>query len=203
MSEQTNFGVVPRDVMLSYDGLSFLKALIAGELPAPPIAQTLGFSLTEAEAGRAVFNGTPGFQHYNPIGTVHGGFAATLLDSCVACAMQTTLAKGEAYTTLELKINLTRALTDKVGPVTAEGKVTPSRTAGRDRGRLRAGRGRQALCARHHHMHHLRGDEIGAISTVAAAFSAHSRARRNPPQEKVSGFPLARGRAERGRSAGG
>ena len=117
------FGVVPQDVMLSYDGLSFLKALVAGELPAPPIAQTMGFTLAEVEAGRAVFTGTPGFQHYNPIGSVHAGFAATLLDSCVACAVQTTLAKGEAYTTLELKINLTRALTDEVGPVYAEGKV--------------------------------------------------------------------------------
>jgi uncharacterized protein (TIGR00369 family) len=123
VTERVKIGVVTPDVLLSYDGLSFLRALIAGELPAPPIAETLGFSLAEAEPGRAVFIGTPSFRHYNPIGTVHAGFAATLLDSCVACAVQTTLAKGEAYTTLELKLNLVRALTEKVGPVRAEGRV--------------------------------------------------------------------------------
>jgi uncharacterized protein (TIGR00369 family) len=123
MNEPMKVGVVAPEVLLSYDGLSFLKALIAGELPAPPIAETLGFTLAEVEVGRAVFTGTPSYKHYNPIGTVHAGFAATLLDSCVACAVHTTLAKGEAYTTLELKLNLTRALTDKVGPVFAEGRV--------------------------------------------------------------------------------
>jgi uncharacterized protein (TIGR00369 family) len=110
-------------VLLSYDGLSFLKAMIAGELPAPPIMQTLGFMLTEAEPGRALFRATPEFRHYNPIGTVHAGFAATLLDSAMACAVHSTLAKGDAYTTLEFKINLVRPLTDKVGPVAAEGVV--------------------------------------------------------------------------------
>ena len=123
MNEPVKFGVVAPDVLLSRDGLSFLKALIAGEFPAPPIAETVGFSLVEVELGRALFTATPAFRHYNPIGVVHGGFAATLLDSCVGCAVHTTLAKGEAYTTLELKINLTRALTDKVGPVFAEGRV--------------------------------------------------------------------------------
>lgn len=123
MIEPANIGVVPTDVLLSYDGLGFLKALIAGELPSPPITETLGFSLVEAEPGRAVFRGTPAFRHYNPIGTVHAGFAATLLDSAVACAVQTTLAKGETYTTLELKLNLVRPLTADTGPVDAEGRV--------------------------------------------------------------------------------
>ena len=123
MNEPVKFGVVAPDVLLSRDGLSFLKAMIAGEFPAPPIAETVGFSLMEVELGRALFTATPAFRHYNPIGVVHGGFAATLLDSCVGCAVHSTLAKGEAYTTLELKINLTRALTDKVGPVFAEGRV--------------------------------------------------------------------------------
>ena len=128
MNEQTmraaaEVGVVSPDVLLSYDGLSFLKAMIAGELPAPPIMQTLGFMLSEAEPGRALFRGTPEFRHYNPIGTVHAGFAATMLDSCMACAVHSTLAKGESYTTLEFKINLVRPLTEKVGPVTAEGLV--------------------------------------------------------------------------------
>jgi uncharacterized protein (TIGR00369 family) len=116
-------GVVPMETLLSYDGIGFLKAIIDGTLPAPPISQTLGFLLTEVEPSRAVFEGEPTFAHYNPIGTVHAGFAATLLDSAVACAVQTTLKKGELYTTLEIKINLVRALTKDVGPVIAEGKV--------------------------------------------------------------------------------
>ena len=116
-------GVVSREVLLSYDGLGFLRALIAGELPAPPIMETLGFTLVEAEPGRAVFAGTPEYRHYNPIGSVHAGFAATLLDSAVACAVHTTLAQGEAYTTLEFKLNLVRPLTEKTGPVRAEGRV--------------------------------------------------------------------------------
>jgi uncharacterized protein (TIGR00369 family) len=103
--------------------MGFLKALIAGELPAPPIAETLGFMLVEAEPGRAVFAGTPQYRHYNPIGTVHAGFAATLLDSAVACAVHTTLKQGEAYTTLELKLNLVRPLTEDTGLVRAEGRV--------------------------------------------------------------------------------
>jgi uncharacterized protein (TIGR00369 family) len=121
--DKPTIGVVSRDVLMSYDGIGFLKALIAGELPAPPIAETLGFTLVEAEPGRAVFAGTPQYRHYNPIGTVHAGFAATLLDSAVACAVHTTLKQGEAYTTLELKLNLVRAITEETGLVRAEGRV--------------------------------------------------------------------------------
>ena len=123
MNEPKNIGVVTPEILLAYDGLGFLRALIAGELPAPPITQTLGFLLVEAEPGRAVFRGTPEFRHYNPIGVVHAGFAATLLDSALGCSVHTTLAKGERYTTLEIKINLVRALTTETGPVTAEGRV--------------------------------------------------------------------------------
>jgi uncharacterized protein (TIGR00369 family) len=123
VNKPAKIGVVAADVLLAYDGLAFLQALIAGDLPAPPIAETLGFWLVEVETGRAVFAGTPEFRHYNPIGVVHGGFAATLLDSAVGCAVHSTLAKGEAYTTLELKLNLVRPLTDKTGLVRAEGRV--------------------------------------------------------------------------------
>jgi uncharacterized protein (TIGR00369 family) len=136
-------GVVPPEVLLSQDGLSFLKALIARELPAPPITDTLGFTLVEVETGRAVFAGTPEFRHYNPIGTVHAGFAATLLDSAVGCAVHTTLAKGEAYTTLELKLNLVRPLTDKTGEVRAEGRVIHrGRTVATAEGTLRDAAGK-------------------------------------------------------------
>ncbi len=116
-------GVSPTDVLLAHDGLAFIRGMIDGTLPKPPICRTMGFDLIEAEAGRVVFGGVPQLRHYNPIGVVHGGFAATLLDSAVGCAVHTTLAKGEAYTTLELKINMVRPLTADTGPVTAEGRI--------------------------------------------------------------------------------
>ncbi|HWV52392.1 PaaI family thioesterase [Pseudorhodoplanes sp.] len=117
------YGVVPLETLQQYDGLTFLRGLISGQFPAPPIAQTLGFTLNEVDHGRAVFSGEPQFRHYNPIGSVHGGFAMTLLDSALACAIHTTLAKGETYTTLEIKVNLVRPLTKDTGPVRAEGRV--------------------------------------------------------------------------------
>ena len=117
------YGVVTPEVIKSYDGLAFLKASSTARCRSPPMSQTLGFHLVEAEEGRAVFEGLPEFRHYNPIGTVHGGFAATLLDSALGCAIFSTLAKGEAWTTLELKFNLVRPITKDTGPVRAEGRI--------------------------------------------------------------------------------
>lgn len=122
MNEVT-YGVVPVETLLQYDGLTFLRGLLEGKFPAPPITETLGFALSEVDEGRAAFTGEPQERHYNPIGTVHGGFAMTLLDSALACAIHTTLAKGEAYTTLEIKVNLVRPLTRDTGPVRAEGRL--------------------------------------------------------------------------------
>lgn len=116
-------GVSSLDELSSRSGLEFLRDIAAGVLPLPPIGKALNFFLLEADEGRVVFQGTPTFDFYNPIGTIHGGWAATLLDSCMACAVQTTLRKGQAYTTAELKLNLVRPLTDKTGPVRAEGKI--------------------------------------------------------------------------------
>jgi uncharacterized protein (TIGR00369 family) len=107
-------------------GLAFLQAIVDGEIPDPPIARTFDFYLLEVESGRAVFQGLPGFAHYNPIATVHGGWHGTLLDSAMACAVQTLCEVGRAYTTLEFKVNCVRALTDQTGPVRAEGKVITS-----------------------------------------------------------------------------
>jgi uncharacterized protein (TIGR00369 family) len=121
--EFSSVGVVPPAVLLGQDGLSFLQAMIDGAMPVPPIAETLGFRLVEVSDGRALFRGTPAFRHYNPIGVVHGGYAATLLDSAVGCAVHATLKKGEGYTTLELKLNLVRAITQETGPVEAEGRI--------------------------------------------------------------------------------
>lgn len=117
------YGVVPEDVLKSYDGLSFLKGIVEGTLPQPPIGETLGFHLIDVEHGRAVFEGLPALRHYNPIGSVHGGFAATLLDSALGCAIFSTINKGDTWTTLELKFNLVRPLTKDTGPVRAEGRL--------------------------------------------------------------------------------
>ena len=117
------YGVVTPEVIKELGALAFLKGIVDGTLPSPPISQTLGFHLIEVEEGRAVFEGLPEYRHYNPIGTVHGGFAATLLDSALGCAIFSTLAKGEAWTTLELKFNLVRPLSKDTGTVAAEGRV--------------------------------------------------------------------------------
>lgn len=117
------YGVVSPEVLKTYDGLDFLKAIIAGDLPQAPLSEVLGFHLTEAEHGRAVFEAVPELRHYNPIGSVHGGFAATLLDSALGCAIFSTVAKGEGWTTLEMKLNLVRPLTKDTGPVRAEGRL--------------------------------------------------------------------------------
>lgn len=103
-------------------GLQQLQAMIAAG-GRPPIGDTLDFSLTQAGDGWAVFEGTPGRHAYNPIGTVHGGYAATLLDSACGCAAHSKLSASQGYTTLELKVAYHKAMTDQTGPIRAEGKV--------------------------------------------------------------------------------
>ena len=105
------------------DGLSMLQAMLRGELPHAHIARTLDFLLVEVAHGSAVFQGTPGEAHLNPMGSVHGGWYATLLDSALGCAVHSALPRGKGYTTLELKVNLIRALTPQVPRVRAEGRV--------------------------------------------------------------------------------
>ena len=116
-------GVSNRSELSRRSGLAFLEAIGRGDLPPPPIGALLGFVPVAYSAGLVVFQGTPGPEHYNPLGSVHGGYAATLLDSCVGCAIHSMLPAGKGYTTLELKINYIRPLTDQTGPVRAEGKV--------------------------------------------------------------------------------
>ncbi len=117
------YGVVPIEQARALDGLDLFKGLLEGRFPAPPISKVLGFSLLEVEAGRVIFGYTPVFDHYNPLGSVHGGIAATLLDSVMGCCIHTMLKAGSGYTTVEIKVNYVRAMTDKTGPVRAEGKV--------------------------------------------------------------------------------
>jgi len=104
-------------------GITFLKALQSGELPQPPFAVLLGISITDVSEGRVVFTTEPSEYHYNPLGTVHGGVMATLLDSALGCAVQSTLPAGTSYTTLELKVNYLRPVTTKTGTIYAEGKI--------------------------------------------------------------------------------
>ncbi|RUW87115.1 PaaI family thioesterase [Mesorhizobium sp. M8A.F.Ca.ET.023.01.1.1] len=114
---------MPHADILKYTGLELLQRIIDGKCPAPPISFQLSFALTEVSEGRAVFRGVPSERHLNPLGSVHGGWAATLLDSALGCAVQTLLEKGEAYTTAEFKVNLTRPITPRTGEVVCEGKV--------------------------------------------------------------------------------
>jgi uncharacterized protein (TIGR00369 family) len=118
-----DIGVATREQLAGRSGAQVFADILAGDLPRPPINQTLDFLLVECEPRRAVFQGTPGPQHYNPMGTVHGGWFATLLDSALGCAVHSALPAGRGYTTLELKVNMVRALTAKVQRVRAEGQV--------------------------------------------------------------------------------
>ena len=116
-------GVARPEQVAGLSGAQVFEAMFAGELPYPPIADTNDFALIEASPNRAVFQGRPQLRHYNPLGTVHGGWIATLLDSCVGCAVHASLAAGKGYTTVELKVNYVRALTERVGLVRAIGSV--------------------------------------------------------------------------------
>ena len=116
-------GVARPDQVAGISGLQALQAMLRGELPFPPIARTLNFQLLEIGEGRAMFQGTPGPDHYNPMGGIHGGWYATLLDSALGCAVHTLMPAGRGYTTAELGINLVKAISPKVQRVRAEAKV--------------------------------------------------------------------------------
>ena len=109
---------------LEMSGLDFLKRMIAGELPPPPIAKLFGMDLVAVSEGDAVFEIVPDDSHYNPIGVIHGGLALTLLDSAAGCAVQSTLPAGLAYTSLETKVNFLRGITSATGKLQAHGWVT-------------------------------------------------------------------------------
>ncbi len=119
-------GVMQGAALAGKSGLELLKGMLAGELPYPHIADTLDFSLVAVEAGTATFQGTPQLEHYNPMGTVHGGWYATLLDSALGCAVQSVMPAGRAYTTVELSVNIVRAASHQTGPLRAIAKVLHS-----------------------------------------------------------------------------
>jgi uncharacterized protein (TIGR00369 family) len=127
-------------------GLDAMRKMMSGELPPPPIANTLDFRLVEVEHGRVVFECEPAEFHYNPIGVAHAGLAATLLDSAMGCAFVSTIGAGTLWTTLELKANFTRALTKETGVVRCTGTVVhPGRRAATSEARIEDPQGR--LCA--------------------------------------------------------
>lgn len=122
-ARQSAPGVQPRGQVFGLSGMQMFEAGFAGELPPPPINDTLGILAIHVEPGVTVFQGRPQKRFYNPLGTVHGGWFATLLDSAVGCAVHSTLPAGKGYTTLELKVNMLRALNDQVPLVRAHGKL--------------------------------------------------------------------------------
>jgi uncharacterized protein (TIGR00369 family) len=137
------YGTVSAETQNEMSGLEFVQGLVDGTLPLNTIAQTLDYDVTEAVSGRAVVSAEPSGIHLNPAGTVHGGLAATLLDSCMGLAIQSTLEKGVSQTTLEFKISLLRPITPETGMIKAEGIVlSRGRRVGTAEGRLTDDSGR-------------------------------------------------------------
>jgi uncharacterized protein (TIGR00369 family) len=119
----TNFGLVERDVVLRDGGHAFLLKLLDGTYPAPPFSQTCEIWPAELEPGRIVFEARPSERFYNPMGTVHGGWISTVLDTAMACAVQSMLKPGQGYTTAEMKVNFVRPVFERTGKLRCEGKI--------------------------------------------------------------------------------
>jgi uncharacterized protein (TIGR00369 family) len=133
MAKQSNagavYGTTPVEVVKKLTGMQFMQGIQDGSFPAPAIAQALDFRLVEVGPGLAIFEGTPDERFFNPLGFIHGGYAATLLDSCMGCACHTTVAAGMGFTTLEIKVNYTRPMNAQTGLIRAEGRIiNPGRT---------------------------------------------------------------------------
>lgn len=122
-SEIKNVGLIPIETWIKESPLEIFKKMVAGEMPAPPISEHFDFALSEIEKGKAVFKGRPQDNFYNPLGTIHGGFIATLLDSAMACAIHSTLEAGKGSTSIEIKINFVRPVFEKTGTLRAIGEV--------------------------------------------------------------------------------
>ena len=141
--DSRTYGTVSADKQKEMTGLEFVQGLADGTLPLNTIAGTLSYDIAEAESGRVVVTAEPKDIHLNPAGTVHGGLAATMLDSCMELAIQSTLEKGVGSTTLEFKISFVRPITPETGPIKAEGTViSRGRRVGTAEGRVTDGKGR-------------------------------------------------------------
>jgi len=143
MTRSKTYGIVSADTQKQMSGLEFVQRLVDGTLPLNTMARTLAYDVTEAVSGRVVVTAKPSGIHLNPAGTVHGGLAATLLDSCMGLAIQSTLEKGVGQTTLEFKISLLRPITPETGAIKAEGTVlSRGRRVGTAEGRITDDQGR-------------------------------------------------------------
>ncbi|MFT3820613.1 MAG: PaaI family thioesterase [Rubrivivax sp.] len=142
-SKRKTYGIVSADRRRQLTGLEFVQGLANGTLPLNQMAATLGYDIVEAEKGRVVITAEPAEAHFNPWGTVHGGLAAALLDSCMGLAIQSTVGKGVGSTTLEFKVSFMRPITAETGSIRAEGTVLGSgRRTGTAEGRVTDGQGR-------------------------------------------------------------
>jgi uncharacterized protein (TIGR00369 family) len=143
MADERIYGLASREALAGESGLEFLRGLIDGRHPAPPFSRTTRTYLVVAEEGRVLFKGTPDETFFNPLGTIHGGWTAGILDSAMACAVHSTLKAGQGYTTLELKVNLVRAILPSSGELTCEGiLVHRGGTVATSEGYLRDAEGR-------------------------------------------------------------
>ena len=140
---KVEYGVTPTHIMAAMPGIDFVRAIFAGKLPTPPIMQTIEPFDSTAEPGVITFHSIPGFRHYNPIGSVHGSYAAALLDSAMGMAVHSMLPAGTGYTTLEFKISFIRGMTEDTGPVRSEGRtLNVGRRAATAEGRITDAKGR-------------------------------------------------------------
>ena len=140
---KVEYGVTPTHIMASMPGIDFVRAIFAGQLPTPPILQTVEPFDSTAEPGVITFHSIPGFRHYNPIGSVHGSYAAALLDSAMGLAVHSMLPAGTGYTTLEFKISFIKGMTKDTGTVRTEGRVlNVGRRAATAEGRITDAKGR-------------------------------------------------------------
>jgi uncharacterized protein (TIGR00369 family) len=143
MADERIYGLASREALAGESGLEFLRGLIDGRHPAPPFSRTTRTYLVVAEEGRVLFKGTPDETFFNPLGTIHGGWTAGILDSAMACAVHSTLKAGQGYTTMEFKVNLVRAIVPSSGELICEGiLVHRGSTVATSEGYLRDAEGR-------------------------------------------------------------
>lgn len=122
-TEAIKYGLIPVEIWRQEKPIDVFRKMVSREFPAPPIGESFDFLLTEIETGRAVFEGKPHAKFYNPLGTIHGGFIATLLDSAMACAIHSTLEAGKGSTSVEIKVNFARPIFEKTGSLKAVGET--------------------------------------------------------------------------------
>ncbi len=123
LGKEINYGLIPAELWKTEPALEIFSKMVSGEYPAPPISRHFDFSLSEIENGKATFSGVAKAEFYNPMGMIHGGFVSTMLDSAMACAVQSTLEAGKGSTSVELKVNFARPVFEKTGMLKAIGEV--------------------------------------------------------------------------------